>query len=153
MGGAKLDEIVHGGNGFREESEAVFTDVKVAEANELCQRRRERGQLIVVEVEKVGEGGEVSEGLGQVGQVVVAEIEHAEILEGADLFWEFGERVVREDQGLEVSLLPDGIGDAAELLFPEIEAGRGRLGHGSMPACEHGSLRDSGDRELGEEAS
>lgn len=41
VGGAKLDEAGHGTNGFGEESEAVFVDVEVAEADELCEGQRE----------------------------------------------------------------------------------------------------------------
>lgn len=129
MGGAKLEKVGHGANGFGELGEAVFADVEVAEADELREGRRERGQLIVVEVEKVGEGGEFSQRVGQAGQLVVTQVEHAEIVQSADLVGEFGERVVREDQGFEVSLLPDPVGDAAKLFFPEIEVERLRLGH------------------------
>ena len=59
-------------------------------------------------------------------EAVVAQVECVEMLEIADARREVFEVVVGEDEGFQVGLFPEGVGELAEVLLPEIEGGRGR---------------------------
>jgi hypothetical protein len=50
--------------------------------------------------------------------LIVAEVEGAKVFEVSDFWGDFGELVVGEDQGLEVSLLLDVVWDDTEMALP-----------------------------------
>jgi hypothetical protein len=51
----------------------------------------------------------------------MSEVEHAEHLQAPDLAGQLGQIVVRQDQCLDLRLLPHGIWYVSELFLPEIE--------------------------------
>ena len=62
---------------LRDGLERIFAEVQVAEFRKSPQRRRERCQTVVVQIEKVGEAVEVAQSVRQARKVVVTEVEHA----------------------------------------------------------------------------
>jgi len=57
-------------------------------------------------------------------ELVVTKIEHSEMVQSPDTFGEVLQPVVGKDQRLELDPVPHGLGDATEMLPPEIQTGR-----------------------------
>ena len=76
-------------NGFRQYFEGVFADVQVAQLCQPRERRWERLQLIVVEIEEIRQAIEVGQGIRHSSQPVVSEIEHAKASSGGRSAGEF----------------------------------------------------------------
>ena len=80
-----------------------------------------RGETIVVKVEEIGEAFDFSQRFGQRREPVVPQVQHAQMPQPADLFGDFAEIIVREDQRFEIRAIPHRFRDSAEPLLPKIE--------------------------------
>jgi hypothetical protein len=83
-----------------------------------------------VEVEKIGQVVKSAERIGKSCEAIVAEVESTQICEAIEVVWERGEFVISKNERFEMGILPDEIGDVAEMLFPEIELAGGVERHG-----------------------
>jgi hypothetical protein len=87
----KLDEVRHAANRIEQCREGVVTDIQIAKPLQSGERRRERGQAVVVKVEEIREAIEIAQRIGQAGQLVVSEVQHAKSF---DFFGQLGQPVV-----------------------------------------------------------
>jgi hypothetical protein len=74
-----------------------------------------------VKIEEVGEAFERGHCIGHPRQLVVAEVQHPKLLQAANLFGHFRERVIGQHQRLELGLIPHRVGHATQSLLPEVQ--------------------------------
>ena len=104
--------------GFGPCFKGVFTDVQVAQSGQPGERRRQRGQLVVVEIEKISQLVEVRQRVRHLSQPVVSQIEHTKFFQAANPAGYFRQLIVGQDQRFEIGSLPHPLGDATKPLFP-----------------------------------
>lgn len=88
-----------------------------------------------MKVEEVCEPIEVTQGFWQLRKMVVTKVEHTELFQAADVFGDFGESVVSQDECFELGLLPHGVWHAAMLFLPKIQMPGGFVWHEAILKC------------------
>ena len=81
VGHPKLNQALHVRDSLRDRLECVLAEVQVAQLRKLPKRLRQRGQSVVVQIEKVGQATEVAQCVRQPRKLVVTEIEHTQLLQ------------------------------------------------------------------------
>ena len=129
VGHPQLNQAFHMGNDLGDRFKRILAEVQVAKLCQSLQRLRQRGQLIVMQIKKVGKAAEIAQRVRHVGKLVVTEIKHAQLLQAADAVGEVRQPILGQNQGFEFSSLPDPCRDDTEPFVPEREIWSRRVLH------------------------